>query len=83
MRALPKKYRKNINIAEVEENINEIDSTVLNLGRGGLTVEEIRDNIGKELTSGDAIRESLNHMAEDLEIEEKYSDEIAMWDKMM
>ena len=45
---LPKQYRHGINIMKLENLINEIDSTVLNQGKGSLSIEEIRDGISKQ-----------------------------------
>lgn len=45
LRHLPKKYRKNLDILELTEEINNIDETALNLNTGILQVQEIEDGI--------------------------------------
>lgn len=47
LRALPRKYRKNIDFARLDKRINSIDETVLNAGRGALSVEQIKENVGE------------------------------------
>lgn len=38
---IPRKYRKDIDFASLDEAINEIDDTVLNSGRGLINIEEV------------------------------------------
>lgn len=74
LKVLPRKYRRNIDVAQLEGEINIIDSTALNYGRGNLTVKDIGDNIRKELLSSDDLKDALKHLEEDVGLSEHYSD---------
>ena len=74
LKALPRKYRRNIDITQLEEELNRIDYTALNYGRGNLTVKDIGENIQEELLSSDDLKDALKYLEEDLGISELYSD---------
>lgn len=74
MKALPIKYRRNINIVQLEDEINEIDFIALNYGRGSLHVKDIGENIQEELLSSDDLKDALKHLEEDLKTSEHYGD---------
>ena len=46
--SLPARYRKEFDIAAIDRSINNLDETVLNSGRGALSVAEIQENIKEE-----------------------------------
>ena len=71
---MPRKYRRNIDITQLEEELNRIDYTALNYGRGNLTVKDIGENIQEELLSSDDLKDALKYLEEDLGISELYSD---------
>lgn len=68
---LPSKYRKNIDIVELENRINSIDSTVLNFERGALSTDEIASGVREESLETDELKEAVNTMASQLGVSEK------------
>lgn len=60
---LPRKYRVNMQIAELEKIINDEDLTVLNVGRGAISISEIQDGISEEILDTESCNRVLNEMA--------------------
>lgn len=71
VRGLPKVYRQSIDMVELENRINSIDSTVLNFERGNVSVDEIASGVREELLETDELKEALNTMASQLVMNEK------------
>ena len=57
---LPRRYRKNISVVELEDRINDIDSTVLNLVRGDLSTDEIGKGVEREQLETERMLEVLH-----------------------
>lgn len=74
--ALPRKFRRDMDIEQLERIINEADSYALNYGRDKLTTKEIYEGISEELIASEEIKEAMNKIKEDCSIEKNKSDEI-------
>lgn len=60
---LPRRYRVNMRIAELEKIINDEDVTVLNVGRGSISISEIKDGISEEILDTESCNRVLNEIA--------------------
>lgn len=60
---LPRRYRVNMRIAELEKIINDEDVTVLNVGRGSISIGEIQDGISEEILDTESCNRVLNEIA--------------------
>ncbi len=61
-RLLPKKYRKAIDIVQLEEQINDIDDTILNAGRNMLSMDEISKGTKEEQIATEKINQAFKIM---------------------
>ena len=59
---MPKQYRQNFKISELDNKINEIDETALNYGRGNITTKIIDKNTQNEQLDLNAMKNALNVM---------------------
>ena len=64
VRGLPKEYRQNLEITKLESAINEIDKTILNMGRGTLSVSEIAKGTYKEQIDSAVLNQVLDSIGE-------------------
>lgn len=71
VKQLPKRYRKNIDIAELDERINNIDETALNINRGKVTVQDIEKGTREEQLDMDSMNKILKDMKEQMEISQE------------
>ena len=62
IKSLPKQYRQNFKISELDNKINEIDETALNYGRGNITTKIIDKNTQNEQLDLNAMKNALNVM---------------------
>lgn len=70
---LPRRYRVNMKIAELEKIINDQDVTALNVGRGAISISEIQDGISEEILDTESCNRVLSEMASSVtENEPKY-----------
>lgn len=81
VRALPKQYRKNLNLSQIDDTINEIDETALNLERGKVKVEEIKRETVKEQMDRRQIDAAIARLEEQMKAEIDYEKEAAYWEK--
>lgn len=61
--SIPRKYRVNMQIAELEKIINDEDLTVLNVERGAISIGEIQDGISEEILDTENCSRVLKEMA--------------------
>lgn len=78
---LPQDLRKSYNLKEVDDKINGIDDTVLNIGReDNVSTSEINDGTSKEQKAYGEIRNALKRFADNLGIAKKHSATIHEWE---
>ena len=68
---LPVKYRRNLDITILDDEINSIDQTVFNLDRGKVTVQDIKQATREEQLDADGINKVFNNMEKQMQTEEK------------
>lgn len=71
IKSLPKQYRQNLKISELDSIINGIDETALNYGRGNITTKIIDKNTQNEQLDSNAMRDVLNTMKQQNELNQE------------
>lgn len=65
--SLPREYRQNVGIDELEDRINSIDSIALNLQRGAISIDAIAEGVKEQQFE----REEMNNILNIMEFQQK------------